>query len=284
MSCRAIACNGDVHFRSELDAGPGEALRADAEIAGDRWVSLAPSARLVAKDPRSARETTFLGPAEARVCVGRREESWLASGSFESTTGAGEAPGAEEWVDTPLAVVRYASAKLRIVVRPDKTTVTSAGGVAFVWVADGALLFARGSDAGAARGGTPEEPWLRLSEGTIELRPSKLGSALHREVPPEVAWLLDAAGRCSSLAEQSEGLARRILAHVLGEGGSAPTADEMARQVTTRRLARAACAVAQVRARSLPPSDFRAELLKELDQAETRWSTLPLASAESASP
>ena len=103
IPCRAIAVDGPVRVEG-ADAG---ALALQSEIPDQTWLSLGPDARLVAKDPRTTRETAFVGPARVRSCVAHREESWLAAGRFESAIGAGETPGAEEWVVTPLGVVRY---------------------------------------------------------------------------------------------------------------------------------------------------------------------------------
>ena len=110
MPGRAIAVDGEV--RSEDDGGTPVAL--SSGIALDPWIDLVSGARLVAKDPRTTRETTFRGPARVRACVDSIEESWVDSGSFESSVGAGESPGAEEWVVTPLGVVRFAAAKLGV--------------------------------------------------------------------------------------------------------------------------------------------------------------------------
>ena len=42
---------------------------------------------VVAKDPRTTRETSFRGPARVRPCDDASEESWVASGQFESAVG-----------------------------------------------------------------------------------------------------------------------------------------------------------------------------------------------------
>lgn len=107
IPCRAIAVDGSVRSDDDVDAGASpNALALRGEIPSEGWLSLGADSRLVAKDPRTTRETVFVGPARVRPCVAHREEAWVASGRFESAVGAGETPGAEEWLVTPLAVAR----------------------------------------------------------------------------------------------------------------------------------------------------------------------------------
>ena len=127
----------------------------------EAWVGLAKGARLVVKDPRTTRETSFRGisgPARARACVGFAEESWVAAGRFESSVGAGEAPGAEEWIVTPFGVVRYAAAKVTVDVQPRDAEVKLDSGVAFAWTPVG---IAPATDGGL------EDGWLRLPAGSF---------------------------------------------------------------------------------------------------------------------
>ena len=197
----------------------------------DGWVDVAKGARLVAKDPRTTRETTFRGPGRVRPCVDDGEESWVASGSFDSTAGAGESPGQEEWVVTPFGVVRYAAAKLSMDVKPAQADVAVDAGLAFAWrpVTTG--------DAGAL-----EEGWARLPPGKATL------ANVRGEDGAAGARL--AVGRCTTLATSAHDLA----ALLMSPGGGAD-AGTIAAQVTTRRLARAACAVATLRVRALPAAD-----------------------------
>jgi len=268
MDCRAVGATGDIRVLSEDDAGPGQTLTTDAEIPTDVWLSLGRGARLVAKDPRTTRETIFAGPAHVRPCVGHREDSWISAGVFESTPGAGETPGSEEWVVTPLAVVRYASAKVRVTVRPDATIVTVPGGVAFVRLQDDARLSGPLNTPLADAGPPPksQEPWQRVSETTLEIRPLGRRSAM------EAAR--SAVDECATLAQRAQALAQLILPHEIGDGGNPNLKDTIVAQVTTRRLARAACAVAKLRTRALPPSQDRSTWEASLGQDETQWSAL----------
>jgi hypothetical protein len=252
LPCRAIAADGEVRA-AESDADvAGTRVTNMSEIPDNAWLSLAPGARLVAKDPRTTRETTFLGPSLARACVERAEESWLVSGTFESVVGAGESPGAEEWVVTPHAVVRYAAARLHGDAEPKDTRIQLANGVAFLWPPQGTAA---------------SEGWERMTtpEATIA------GPA---GVDPAAAAA--AVDRCSSLAEHSRVLARALLSPSDGGSGQGNVAGE---QVTARRLARAACAVAALRAASLPAGESgrKQGLSGKLREAEAAWRFLPVA-------
>jgi hypothetical protein len=258
-----VAADGEVGVEPEPDAGTTSRVATGDEIPTDAWLSLSRGSRLVAKDPRTTRETIFSGPARVRACVRHREETWLASGIFESTPGAGETPGAEEWVDTPLAVVRYAAAKIRVAVRPEVTTITVAGGVAFVRAEADARVSATPQATPLDAG---QEPWLRLGEGSLEIRPI-------RRAPP-VDSVRSAMEECSSLAARAETLARLVFPPDGAGGVSANLHDTIVEQVRTRQLARAACAAAELRVRGLPPSLDRTPWLTALGDAETRWSTL----------
>lgn len=252
LRCRAIAADGDVTVESAGDAGATR-LANMAEIPGGAWLRLADGARLVAKDPRTTRETTFLGAGRSRPCVDRGEESWIAAGSFESAIGSGESPGAEEWVVTPQAVVRYASARLRVDVTLQGTRVRIANGAAFLW---------------PPRGGAASEGWQRLTaaDTTIGAKPSR-GEG-------------DAVDRCDSLAERSRALAKALLS----PGDSGPEEGRLvAEQVTARRLARAACALASLRVESLTGAEAESErregLSAKVHAAMAAWRSVPVASS-----
>jgi|GEM_PF-1614206 len=277
LACRAIAVEGDVH----VDTGragaptdkPGAAdagttpLLLQGLVPTEAWLDLAKGARFVAKDPRTSRETTFLGPGRARACVDYAEESWLEFGVFESSVGSGEAPGAEEWVVTPLGVVRYDAGKLRVEVDAKRVSVEVDAGTAFVWRAGDTR------PAPAPRA-SEEEGWQRVDA------PHRTTLAWNGRAGGPVA--LEAADasvtECAELARKAHDLAAALLA----PAGAPPDklgadAGTIAQQVTTRRLARAACAVSEVRVGSLPPSGPASQLATKLTAATGLWSTLPLA-------
>lgn len=255
LACRAIAVDGDVHLDTGSDAGTVPLLL-QGLVPTEGWLAMGKGTRFVAKDPRTARETTFRGgPGRVRACVGYAEESWIAAGAFDSTFGSGEAPGQEEWVVTPLAVVRYAAAKLSVDVRPKDESVAVTMGTAFLWLGDDARL--KGVDAGAS--GKGDDGWIRLESSSVSL--STTGAT----------DTLDAAHaaleKCSSLAKAAHDLTSTLMT-----GGA--DAAVITQQVTTRRLARAACDVAGLRIGALPASEASLGLGKSLTEANASWTTI----------
>jgi hypothetical protein len=258
IGCRAIAVDGEVRLQTE-DGGTN--LRRQDEIEPGRWVWLSPETRLVAKDPRTTRETTFRGLGHAKPCVGLGEESWVTSGTFESTVGSGEAPGAEEWVVTPLGVVRFGAAKLTVdaPVGAERVQVDVTTGAAFVWPAQDASI--RGPDGGATPGPS-DEGWVRVSAGSATL------TRTPRPAPPEGA-------RAAIDACRTAGNSAHDLANALVSGDA--DGRTAAAQVKARRLARAACAVAAIRVDALYGVGNKENLSESLKDADSLWRSLPAA-------
>lgn len=243
--CRAVQVAGDVRPADPDADAAGPQLATEQEIREPGWVVLAPGARLVAKDPRTTRETSVSGPARARVCVDHREEAWICDGTFESATGSGETPGAEQWVVTPDAVVRYAAAKLRVDVGPKGSSATLLSGTAFIWAPGPVSVEAvRHKDGGAAAPSHEDmgdAPWRRVSDGTVHVARGSTDDAAP-----------SSAGDCAARADRSQRLAGELFAR---HGLAGPEAGALiADQVRERRLARASCALASVRVALLSPS------------------------------
>jgi hypothetical protein len=270
VACRAIAVDGDVHLDTGADAGLTPLLL-DGLVPTEGWLALAPGAHFVAKDPRTTRETTFRGAGRARACVALAEESWIAAGGFDSSVGAGETPGAEEWVVTPFGVVRYSAAKVSIDVHARDARVTVTGGGAFAWPA--ADVTAKALNAGApgsvAGGGAPPSPLAKTDDGWLR---ADAGLTFGAASPPaSVDTARAAVTQCEALGKEAHDLGAVVMA-----GGA--DAGTIAVQVGTRRLARAACAVAALRTGALPastPADTLAPLNKGLTEASAAWSTVP---------
>jgi hypothetical protein len=244
LACRVITLDGDARIEDGVsgpDAGTAPLLL-QGLVPTETWFDVGKAGRVVAKDPRTSRETTFKGPARVRACVGAAEESWVAGGHFESSVGSGESPGAEEWVMTPFGVVRYTAAKLSVDVGARDADVTAESGQAFLW-------------GGAADAGPDDEGWARVTTGKFKLALRDTGAA--------------ALDRCSKLATSAHALAALVMAP--GGGADGGTIRE---QVTTRRLARAACGVATVRTNALGHAEA-APMLKALADANAAWSGLP---------
>jgi hypothetical protein len=174
---------------------------------------------------------------------------------------------------TPLAVIRYASARMEIRTSSDRVQISVGIGTAFIWTeqkerekrADGAspaspgggphptaAFDPRANDAGVEGG------WVRVDKGaTVTLTPSSSAS-------PEAA-AQSAVDRCTAFAAVARAIAR--------EFGSPDAAlgDLAVRHVTARRVARAACGIARVRAESLAPSDKSSPLASSALAADATW-------------
>jgi hypothetical protein len=267
----ALASRGNVDSDRPGDAAAAGAhnvrttLRGGDSLAPHETYDLAEGARFVVKDPRTSRETTFAGPGHVRACIWDHEESWMTNGHFESSIGAGEAPGAEEWVVTPHAVVRYTAAQLRIDATDTGTVLAVGAGTAFVWAADDARSRAVPNGDGGADAGRDDDsdrPWRRVSAA---------------------AWKIDVPGgldgrpvveACLRHAQEANRLARLLLSHDDASAGEA--AARIAEQVRERRMARAACALATVRIAAAPSPD-RADHLDAVRRANVLWESVPLA-------
>lgn len=292
LPCRAITVEGEVTVEHRtapplavaavdaLDASGTDAatpLARASEVPPDGWIALAPASRLVVKDPRTTRETTWLGPGLARVCVDLSEEAWLWSGTFESTSGSGEAPGAEQWVVTPLGVVRFGAAALEVSVSAGARGVglNLSRGTAFVWPARDATVRAEPLDSGTiavarseADGGPLDEGWSRIASGGVRLSPgsSRQGRAPEASTPAAASAAIQV---CAGMGRSARELAESLLA---GDAGAAAAQQ----QVAVRRLARAACAVAALRVEMLAPQGDKTGLAASLADASALWRTPPL--------
>ncbi len=263
--CRAASLVGPVHLAS-LDGAPLEAgvglLGESADVPEDDWLILDPGSRVTAKHPRSTRETTFVGPGRVRSCVGYGEEAWLVEGKFVSTGSSGERPGAEEWVVTPVGVVRYGSAKLEVTVTaatpaaPGKVEVAVSSGAAYAWTAGGASPV---RPPEVLPPGFPNIPdgWTRLEGPRSITLTGKAGSA------DQLAE--GAAERCATEARAARDVA---VAVANPDGGLAHNATK---HVIARHLARASCAVADLVLATLPAGALRTKLDAEVKEADATW-------------
>jgi hypothetical protein len=222
--CRAIAASGKILASHEPDGGTRNLATGDAI---DSWLDLDAAARVTVKEPRTGRELLFLGPASTVPCV-QESEAWLMRGEFQSARGSGESPGAEEWVVTPFAVVRYGAAVVSVKVEADSTRALLKAG--------GASVLADGGDSW--HGLDPAVPLVAKGMG-----PDDDSDA--------------ATDRCSQTSAGAKSLEDQLLAP--GETRD-PTFGDLAKRTTEARiLARAVCAMKAVRAAmrsgglSLPP-------------------------------
>jgi hypothetical protein len=248
LACRAIAV-------ASGDAGGGGAMmmKIGDLLAEDAFVDLPAGARITAKHPRTTREATVLGPAHARFCVGYEDETWLASGTFKSAPGSGEAPGTESWIVTPYGVARYSAGSVAAKVEPGRLDVTVTSGAAYVWSGEPT----GGADAGG-------DTWQKVTTGTAST------AGLAAPEPLDARSAKHAVTRCKAAADG----ARSIAISMTPDGGPPKDLGRLAgAHVVARKEGRAACGVARLRVALLPPSDERAALISAVETA-AQWAAL----------
>jgi hypothetical protein len=245
---------------------------------GTDWLELTAGVTTTAKDPKTGREGNFVGPGRARACVDYELESWLAPSPtgdvvFTSVIGGGEAPGNEEWIMTPLGAVRYASARMEIRASSQRVQINVGVGTAYVWTEQREREKKEGGASSGSEGGAPhpsaafdprandagiEGGWVRLDKGaTVVVTPAAPAS-------PEAAAQA-AVDRCAALAADARAIAREF-------GAPDAALGELAvRHVVARRVARAACGIARVRAESLAPSDKATALASAALAGDATW-------------
>ncbi len=265
--CRILGVTGQATL-SSLDGGGISRLGLGATPAPHAWVALEDATKLQTKNPRTGRELAFDGPGRVQPCnpsaTGDDEEAWVQRGRFASAPGSGEAPGQEQWVVTPLGVVRYAAATAQVRVDAD-VSVRVAQGAAWLWVAADAR---RRADAAVDADG-----WTRLgAESAEQIVPAGTGA------PNLAAAASSALAECKTAARDAWSLA-----HALAEKAGGPLGELPVQHVVARRRARAACAVAGLRAAALDGPE-RTRLTVAVRVADFTWSALPSASADAAPP
>jgi hypothetical protein len=88
-----------------------------AALSGRSWFDLADGVELAIKHGETLRELQLLGPGRFLACPDGDEAVLVARGSVTTTPGPGSRAGAEVTLATPLGVVEYADAELRLDVR-----------------------------------------------------------------------------------------------------------------------------------------------------------------------
>jgi hypothetical protein len=182
------------------------------------WMTLAAAADSVTVSlPRTGRELSFLGPALVEPCVGT-DEAWLARGEFQGSRGSGESPGADQWVVTPFAVLRYGAAIVNVVVDDTSVHASLKGGTATI-LPEGATTW-------------------RLLDGDATTQVVK-GTPLGK------AATAAAEDRCAKASTASKALEDAL---VLPDAAASPTFGDLSMRANDAHiLARAACAMAKLR-------------------------------------
>lgn len=260
LPCRAIAVAGGVKFFPSLDAmggksDAGTALAIMDTLPAGSFVDLPEGGKVTVKSPLTSRETAFKGPARGMFCVDDDEKSWLLDGTFESSMGAGESPGSEEWVFSPLGVVRYGSSNLTMTASHRRLEVAVIGGSASLYVP----TFASESPAPSAEAGSVAgERWRRADAGfSVALTP--------KEERADDRRAADVAGACATQAAFTHKIALSLASHDTALATAANA------HVLARREARALCGMAALWVTTLPASVKRTELAEKVAKANEEW-------------
>jgi hypothetical protein len=88
------------------------------------WFELADGAELAVKHGDTLREFELIGPGRFLACPGGDETVLVASGSLTTTAGPGARAGAVVTLATPLGVIEYPDAELRLEVAASKLSLT----------------------------------------------------------------------------------------------------------------------------------------------------------------
>jgi hypothetical protein len=308
--CRAISVGGTARLAaldgSPLEAGAPTLVAESSDLPDDEWIVLEPGAKVTAKHPQSTRETAFVGPGRVRSCVERAEEAWVLEGKFDSIGSAGERPGAEEWVATPVGVFRYGSAKLEVVVTPATATapakaeLTVSSGAAYAWTSDVAgdlrtvevapaasAVKPPGSPSGVPSAALPAAS--AASAGVAAVKPAGKEPAKDAgTVAPSDGWTRVEGGRALTLTGKKVALpdelaesavelcvtdakAARELALAVASATDGGLGQLAPRHVIARHAAHAACAVAGLRVAVLLASPVRDKLGALVKGAEGEW-------------
>jgi hypothetical protein len=259
--CRAAGVEGTVTaFPLTGGADAGAAVQASVGVPDDVWMQVTKGSRLTTRDSVSTRETGYVGPGRFRVCIDHREESWVQSGVFESVGGAGERPGGEEWVATPLGSARYDVVKWKLMVSEKSVLVQVQSGTGYFWPAEG-VTAKFSAEKGTATPSMNDQGWVRLDGHT---------EAVLTVTRP----VLDAEGagaaiaQCKRMAGEAKSIATQLGEADVNVGELGP------KHVVARRQAHAACEVAHLRVASLPPSPAKDAELGQVLAAEADWKAL----------
>jgi hypothetical protein len=263
--CRVTGVDGTVSLtplegvQKDASASPALTIRASADLPDDVWVDVGKASKFSTRDATSTREAVYSGPGRFHACIDRREEAWIASGVFESVGGAGERPGGEQWVATPLGEARYGAAKLKIIVDATTVEIKVSSGTGYFWAAGGVNVETY-SEAGAPPTGN-DQGWVRLdgAMGAIFTSPKPV---LNVHGTPSIM------AECFKFAADTASLASSLTKPNADVGDIGP------KHIVARRQARAACAVAALRIAALPATQFREDLAAKVKRADTQWKSL----------
>ena len=181
---------------------------------------------------------------------------------------------------TPVGILEYSAAKVKVDVGDQATSFAVDSGAAFLWVAEDATPFvahAKSASDAAASAPAADAPWERMSPGD-RVRVGGAGASFGPKA---------AVATCGARADRAEELAQAMLAAVMARfDGGDPHAQAAeggrlaADQVRGRRIARAACTLAEMRVAMAPASESREAMAQVVRAASARWARVPLLPAQ----
>ncbi len=250
--------------------------RVTAGALPDAWLTLGASTHLTSKHGTTTRELVLHGPGKVRPCIAGEEQFWLLSGTIGAmTTGAGESPGAEVWIATAHAMLRYASAAASITASDASTELREKGGIVFAWHPDDVVATHSALPTGDAGAPTTAAKDTKDAKdaGSGSLTNSKVADGFTRvEAGSLVTWKPKAklaADAAVSVCERAADAAQ-ALAVALGKAG-APVGELAPKHIVARQGARAACGVAHVRIEGMPAGKAKDEWTARTAAADAKW-------------
>lgn len=188
----------------------------------------------------TGRELRFEGPGRVKPCAD--DGALVVEGSAVGLPGAGEGPGAEQWVATSCGVAVWNGGVHRFSATPDDCRLQSSTESAHLYIASDMVGDDLAVDGGAPDSGAP------IAASRFTLVSGRRTIRVHSKSPiARDLAVKNALAECAKAATDAETVGVRLRG---GEAG-APKSDgigELAvRSIGVRRVARAACAVAAVR-------------------------------------
>jgi len=204
------------------------------------WIDLKAGSSMSVKISDTGRELRFEGPGRVRPCAD--DGAFVLEGSAVGLPGAGEGPGAEQWVATSCGVAVWNGGVHRFSAGADDCRLQSSTESCHVYLAPDMVADDVAVDGGAPDAGAP------IATAKFSLVTGRRTLRVHPKAPAtREAAVKTALAECTKAATDAETVGARLRG---GEAG-APKNDgigELAVQsIGIRRVARAACAVAAVR-------------------------------------
>ena len=219
------------------------------------WFEVGAKGKVTIKWTSSGREITVVGPARVRACEAGEEEVVVARGTVTTSVGAGARPGADVWLATPLGLLRWGDASLRVDTTPLADHVRIAAEIGSI-----------GVDPAEGVSGCP-----KAVQGGMKCELVRLSGAAKKQVT--AAYLRHV---CQKNADEA-GLAGASVLRPAGAPDAGTLGERTAHHIEARQKARGACLVAIAAAAAAPPPDDLSHVEDELLAADRRWREPPSA-------